>query len=171
MLAQINILLGGLQATNNLGWLHHVGNLGHRRVYSGCSPAPYFPFPGFCIGTGGYCWKPSSMKRQKLICTKPRRSHRLTYRRYILAGPPVPVASTPAPAWVSAPTLSSVGGSAGPFAAGSHNSLVPQPAVGHTNLPAIHAAVSQSIQLTYIRYNPRQQPCSNESADTKSLSG
>jgi len=29
-------------------------------------------------------------------------------------------------------------------------------------------ALSRTIRSSYIRYNPRQQPCSKESADTKS---
>ena len=42
-----------------------------------------------------------------------------TYRRYILAERKPPPTSTLSSAWISPPTLSSVGGSAGPFTAGA----------------------------------------------------
>ena len=55
------------------------------------------------------------------------------YRRYILADPSPPVASTPTPGWISEATWPSVGNSGGPFAvdaAAYGDSLMPSTAVG-----------------------------------------
>ena len=65
------------------------------------------------------------------------------YRRYILAEPPPPVASTPTPGWIPEATWPSVGNSGGPFAAdaaASGDSPMPSTSMDATGLPVICTA-------------------------------